>query len=205
MDVGGLVQHKCSRCRYSSYHYKLLLKHLELIHSQEAGFKYICYVQHCPCIYSSIRTYRNHLKKKHPEFFQEHFHVRQQQDSIDLTYAVDEGHSDDDRDIDNQVALQPRAVVPKFDFQKRIATFTVNLREKFKASEAVCSAVVQEMQTMVQLNNDQLAARIQQNITAHGVELPPGVSISDITESQTSLYFKSAEIHTGIYSFSFLM
>lgn len=61
----------CCICfHYSAPSFRSVLRHIGSVHSWDPNLHITCGIQGCPRIYTSYRSYRKHITKKHPEFME---------------------------------------------------------------------------------------------------------------------------------------
>lgn len=160
----------CQKCRYVSRRFKNVLKHYSLRHVMDTKFYVVCGIDDCSMQYKNIRSYERHLKQRHKDFHTLHVANRPDQgasaDYVSLVPEEECGTGDltifpaEDTPIVN-------SHVPQLDYHHHLASFLLRLREGNNVSQATCSCVTQEMETIIQANNDQLIERVQKAFPRH--------------------------------------
>ena len=66
------LKYTCSLCHsFASPNFEAVLRHIGSIHSFEPNFRITCGVDGCPRTYTSYRSYRKHILKKHGSWIKE--------------------------------------------------------------------------------------------------------------------------------------
>ena len=162
--------YECHCCSYKAGRLKLLLQHFHLVHSIDKAFRFMCFVKPCSKQYKNTRSFLHHLKNSHKQFYTEHNFGRPVKgENIDVSYMHnypdDECYMDTDDqpscgDINHNSPILQNAETHDFDYQRWIASFVLNIRENHNANKAICSAVVDEIKTLVELSNDCLTSKV---------------------------------------------
>lgn len=59
------VSYQCPRCSTRKPTYEKLLKHQQIYHESECGFFIVCRLEDCPRKFLSVKSLKNHIRKKH--------------------------------------------------------------------------------------------------------------------------------------------
>ena len=185
--------------------YKHILKHYESVHKYEPNFKVTCNIDNCQMKYTSIRSLKFHIKRKHVDFFSQHFKQNAQYE-LDLNYArqVEDqeeiGIDSDNDDMDAGHVLAPQIEIPgnsqQYDYHKRLATFLTDLRENHKASASACASVSEELKHIVELSNTHMAARIQ-NALQEGKQLDETLLAEILVQQNRSVLSACEDLATA--------
>ena len=167
---------QCTRCRYSTREYNRLLRHYEFVHSHEDYFQVTCGVDNCVRVYKSVICLKRHINR-----FHRHFGRVQLNDNVpvdvNLDYLVMGGEIDGD---DNNDGNHNHG---DYDYNKRMATFMLTLREEYKTSEAGCEYAINEMSNLLQLNNEQFASKINEQMQQNGAV---NINVADVMHGQNT-------------------
>ena len=95
---------KRKNCWYSSTKFSILLNNVWNKHSLESGFMYVCGISACQSSYSNLQSFRRHVSKKHPWFFDKFMKVYKKNDRSNARQSE---HSNSDK-IEQYFAVDSR-------------------------------------------------------------------------------------------------
>ena len=138
------------------------MKHYNLVHAAERDFRFSCGVENCTRIYRNVRSYQLHLRMKHRDFYESHVQHHGQNNA--LANNIDTSYTETGDPLENQfernapqmldIDVEDEAIADPqgerhYDVHHHLAVVMLNLREKFKVSEAACSFIAQHLQSRV--------------------------------------------------------
>ena len=114
-------------CKFCNYQVSIFLKYLSHIwnkHSLQTGFSVSCSISNCPSKFTSIRSFKKHIRAKHPFFHQKHFYtlnINEAPPDDRQNQEVPSSNSDDEDRLESKIN--------NLDFDDTIAELLLELRE----------------------------------------------------------------------------
>ncbi len=166
---------KCTYCTYYADSLSKRLDHYKYVHSNEPGFQIVCRVDDCPKVYQNVKSLYYHIKNKHPAAAQ-HLNKRNvtsrgvevlQDLSCDQFDDSEMAEIPEQNDLTRQGEgfRQPRV---EHDYDKQHAMFLLNMREYQKVPQSACNKISDQMQSVLEINNEQFGDRVNRLLGEKG-------------------------------------
>ena len=163
---------RCLHCTFSTRFLHVYLKHHAEIHVAQHKFK--CPVPECFQEFSSLRTTKLHLRRKHHAFASLHLKHRAQRHLLDVD--GDNNIADGDNDeVNNDATVPAPAVVHEPTTKEIVATKLLSLRELNKVPSSVTSQFASELAVLIDKSTATLARNIQNVFLNDGLPVPVGI------------------------------
>lgn len=181
--MASVEQFSCSDCIFSTNIFSKLLRHYRHCHVNEVGFAITCRIDGCHKIYKNTRSYTIHIRKCHLQFWNTHLGLQKKsvassRPNEDKEMAGVQSSCTDDivLDMNDSADYDDTDLITYTDFSKKVASFLLQLREKFFVQGSACSFAALEIKDIVKLYRESLLSK--GNITGN----PEMVSSLENTE-----------------------
>ena len=129
-------------CEYDNKNYERFLAHVWDKHGFEPGFFYQCRINSCPQRYTSLRSYKKHVRTKHSLFHEKHMNNRRKKEhtgegeETEIDDFLSESNVEDNNyEIANENdENEPIDSDFDVDYENIVACILLELRENFKAT-----------------------------------------------------------------------
>lgn len=147
----------CYRAAYTTM--KGVLRHVGLIHSQDANFHVVCGIEGCCRIYTNYLSYKKHMYRKHRTTLELSLTAQAQSETIDTmqTSILECENSDDDALMDVSI-----------DFKKRhSALLLLKMKQTYKMSEIAVDSIISDISLLLQNRTDELRLQLCDKVPTH--------------------------------------
>ena len=130
----NVTMFRCQFCEFGSVHFRLLSQHYNEKHEYLPHFSVECVIEGCITRFHSVKGLKNHIKRKHPDFYRANVTARTVADPPQNLQDIG-NDSDDQVEIDNGNQNDPD-LQPGEDrrpsIKDQVANSLLSLREKHK-------------------------------------------------------------------------
>lgn len=133
------VPYQCPQCSTRKPTYEKLLKHQQIYHESECGFFIVCRLEDCPRKFLSVKSLKNHTRKKHKYQKQG---LESAPDCDPVIQETVEFPQSSERTLSELVENFTETV------RKQLALFSLNLQEKSIVNRKVQTFVLSEVESL---------------------------------------------------------
>lgn len=133
------VPYQCPRCSTRKPTYEKLLKHQQIYHESECGVFIVCGLEDCPRKFLSVKSLKNHIRKKHKYQIQG---LESAPDSDSVTQETFESPQSSELALSELIENFTQTV------RKQLALFSSNLQEKSVVNRKVQTFVFNEVESL---------------------------------------------------------
>ena len=165
-----MEQFHCPFCPIIKYSINKYLSHLEHNHEHEAGFQVFCGVDNCPNVYQIVKSFKQHLRRRHNAYFTTNYNVTDNSPIENNELIVDEtDDSSRSGEIDDTVAcLTPEILLN--GLSDHLALFILKLQEKYALAHKVKEQIVDDVGYICRYLSDGYAHIANNNLCNKSVE-----------------------------------
>ncbi len=147
---------KCPICGIQKYMLDKYLKHLQFAHQNHNGFRVACRLNGCPKTYTSVKSLREHMRKKHTEIYTDANDPCNNQENHDDQQATTENialdnfedfEPESDSDVEASVPINSSFTMNDLavGLQKHIALFILQVGEQHAIPTVVQENIAEEV------------------------------------------------------------
>ncbi len=176
--------YQCQYCAYIGNSLLQRLDHCKFVHSNKPGFEITCQVDGCPKKYQNVKSLYYHIKSKHAFAAQTLFQrnrvptgrldVLQVPDDCETEHCVPPSN-DENNSLDTEGG--PLPLVQHNYFQEH-GMFLLSMKEFNKVPQSACNKIADQMQSTVELSNENLGDRIQKILQEKGCVTAEDISLA---------------------------
>ena len=161
-------------CHYCSFEISNFCKYLQHVwdkHSLQANFSIKCGIANCAAKYTSVRSFKIHIKTKHVWFYDEHFTTRKTRSFSGLSdsASADVTMSDVEEDgydlgIHDDESSNECDTEETLDHDDLIADFLLELREKYHVTQAALKIVSEKVKHIIDLDGKVHVSKFEKSL-----------------------------------------
>ena len=165
----------CNFCSSSFAFFEKLLNHYHLEHSPESNFSLQCNILGCTSSFTSIRSYKRHIRRLHKEFHTKNMFTRE-------NAAVEENFNPEAAEIPNPLPEtehnnnnadmeEEHNEMRQTDYNSIVGDFLLELREHHKTTGAACDFVSQKIKVLMEKERYSYQQQIRTNLNENNINI----------------------------------